>query len=231
MTDVPDVIAPRGLHRLYRRPRVRRLLARHFHRAYYYAAQSTILDSHWLGTPTLKLPLDMWVYQEIVSEVRPALVIETGTYRGGSALFLATVMDRLGTGRVLSIDVERWSPLPEHPRVEYVLGSSVASDVAERARAAAGGADGPVLVILDSVHTREHVLAELDLYADLVTPGSYCIVEDTNVNGHPILPAWGPGPTEAVEAFLARRDDFARDRRRERFMLTMNPGGYLRRVR
>ncbi len=98
-----------------------------------------------------------------------------------------------------------------------------------RVTAAASAADGPVIVILDSDHSRDHVLAELRAYADIVTPGGYCIVEDTNVNNHPVLPHWGPGPMEAVDAFLAERDDFEIDPWRERFMLTMNPRGYLRR--
>jgi cephalosporin hydroxylase len=231
MTDaVPDILRPPGWHRLYRRRRVRRLIARHFHRAYYYAVEDTVLGSHWLGTTTVKLPLDMWIYQEIISELRPALVIETGTYEGGSALYLASVMDQLGTGRMISIDIQHPAELPRHPRIEYVLGSSVDAAVVGRVRAVAAEG-GPVLVILDSDHARDHVAAELAAYADLVTPGSYCIVEDTNVNNHPVLPHWGPGPMEAVEDFLAGRDDFAVDPRRERLMLTMNPRGYLRRVR
>lgn len=228
MTDVPDILRPKGLHKLYRRRRVRRLVARHFHRAYYYGIDDTVLASYWLGTTTVKLPLDMWVYQEIIAELRPRLVVETGTYHGGSARFIASIMDMLGSGRMISIDIQHTVLLPHHPRVEYVLGSSVDPAIVEYVEAAAAEG-GPVLIILDSDHSRDHVLAELRAYADLVTPGSYCIVEDTNVNGNPVLPQWGPGPMEAVDEFLAQRDDFAPDRRRERFLLTMNPGGYLRR--
>ena len=228
MTDVPDIIRPQGLHRLYRRRRVRHALARHFHRAYYYGIEDTVLGSHWLGTKTVKLPLDMWIYQEILTELRPRLVVETGTYHGGSAHYLASILDLLGGGRVVTIDVQRLPGRPEHPRIDYLLGSSVDPAIVERVGALAA-AGGPVLVVLDSDHARDHVLAELRAYADLVTPGSYLIVEDTNVNGHPVLPHWGPGPTEAVAEFLAERADFAVDRTRERLLLTMNPGGYLRR--
>lgn len=227
--SLPDVMRPRGLHRLYRLGVVRRLAERHFHRAYYYRAEDTVLDCHWLGTPAAKLPLDLWMYQEIMTELRPALVIETGTFCGGSALFMASVMDQLGHGRVMTIDVRHAATVPVHPRIEYVLGSSIEPEIANRARAAAAEG-GPVVVVLDSLHTYEHVLAELSAYADLVTPGSYCIVEDTNVDGHPVLPAWGPGPMRAVDEFLAGRPDFLPDPRRERFMLTMNPRGYLRRA-
>jgi cephalosporin hydroxylase len=85
------------------------------------------------------------------------------------------------------------------------------------------------MVFLDSDHTREHVLAELRSYADFVTPGSYLVVEDTNLNDHPVVAGFGDGPMEAVEDFLAERDDFVSDPDAEKFLLTFNPGGYLRR--
>ncbi len=86
------------------------------------------------------------------------------------------------------------------------------------------------MVILDSCHTKDHVLAEMRLFHKLVTPGSYMIVEDTNVNGHPASPSHGPGPMEAVWAFLAENRDFEQDKKRERLLLTFNPGGYLRKL-
>jgi cephalosporin hydroxylase len=88
---------------------------------------------------------------------------------------------------------------------------------------------GTVVVILDSNHARAHVAEELRLYHGMVTPGSYLIVEDTNINGHPVLRDHGPGPMEAVEEFLSGRDDFFADTSREKFFLSFNPGGYLRR--
>ena len=85
------------------------------------------------------------------------------------------------------------------------------------------------MVILDSAHTKAHVLAEMRAYAPMVTVGSYLLVEDTNVNGHPVAPDFGPGPMEAVEAFLTETDEFERDPSREKFLLSFNPGGWLRR--
>jgi len=218
---------PPGLHRLYRRPAViARAISRHFNRLYYYRFERTLAKTTWMGVPVLKTPADLWVYQEIIWEIRPKLVVEAGTYKGGSALFLASLLDLLGNGEVLTIDIASMPDRPQHDRVSYLEGSSVAPEVVERVRSVARD---PVLVILDSDHGRDHILAELHAYGNLVTPGSYLIVEDTNLNGNPVLPGWGPGPAEAVAEFLAERDDYVADSSREKFMLTQNPNGYLRR--
>ena len=219
-----------GLAALYRRPRVRALLGRELNRAAWEARQQTAFRNHFLGVPLLKLPTDLWTYQELLSDVRPDLVLETGTYRGGSALYLGCLCDLLGNGRVITVDNERWGEPPEHPRVEHLLGSSTSLEVRERIERAAADCER-VLVILDSDHRRDHVLAELRAYAGLVTVGSYVIVEDTNINGHPVEPEWGAGPMEAVETFLAEDPRFAPDAERERFFMTSNPSGYLRRLR
>lgn len=227
--DVTGIL-PAGLHSLYRRRRIRRLIAWHFNRAYYYDYEHSMFTNRWLGHLCLKYPTDMWAYQEILSELRPAVVVEAGTFRGGSALFLATIMDATGVGQVISIDVEAHEGRPEHPRITYLQGSSTDPDLVAEVAQRVGDAS-PVMVILDSDHSRDHVRAELDAYAGLVDPGSYLIVEDTNVNGHPVLPEHGVGPMEAVRDFLSARDDFAPDRWRERGMLTANPNGFLRRTR
>jgi cephalosporin hydroxylase len=184
----------------------------------------------WLGTPTQKLPLDLWVYQEILHEIRPNLIIESGTYRGGSALFLANICDLLEHGRVISIDIEDPGGRPEHPRITYLLGSSISQGVLDQVRAQISDHDD-VMVILDSDHSRDHVLEELRAYAPMVTPGSYLIVEDTNLNGHPVYPGHGPGPMEAVREYLREAPNFRIDRQREKFLITFNPSGYLLRAR
>jgi cephalosporin hydroxylase len=185
--------------------------------------------ARWLGAQALKNPLDLWVYQEIMAETRPALVVETGTYRGGSALFLASICHLLDVGEVVSIDVEPVrDDYPEHPRITYLGGrSSTDPNVVGEVRERAAGRN--VLVILDSDHSQAHVEAELEVYAPLVPIGCYLIVEDSNIGR--IRKDLMPGPLEAIETFLARSDSFEIDREREKFLITFNPSGYLRRVR
>lgn len=203
-----------------------------FHRLYYNAGfrGGTWTDTRWLGVPTLKFPGDLWVYQELVHELAPDLIVETGTADGGSGLYLATLCQAKGRGEVITIDIEARPGRPRHDRLTYITGSSIDPAVLEALARRAGDA-GTVLVVLDSDHRRDHVLAELRAYAPLVTPGSYLVVEDTNVNGHPVYEHHGPGPMEAVEDFLKETDRFAVDRTREKFLLTFNPGGWLKKVR
>ncbi|MCZ7589020.1 MAG: cephalosporin hydroxylase family protein [Gaiella sp.] len=185
-------------------------------------------DATWLGAQALKNPLDLWIYQEIMFETRPELVVETGTYRGGSAFFLASMCDLLGAGEVVSIDIEPVrGDYPSHPRVTYLGGrSSTDPAVVEVVRARAEGKR--TLVILDSDHSQAHVEAELAEYAPLVPVGGYVIVEDSNIGQ--IRKDLLPGPLEAIEAFLAGAKGFEIDRTREKFLITHNPSGYLRRV-
>ena len=185
--------------------------------------------AHLRGTRIIKCPLDLWIYQELVFELEPDLIVETGTMDGGSALYFASLLDLLGTGEVVSVDKVDRPGRPSHPRIDYVLGSSVDEDVLAEVRARAERAR-TVLVALDSGHTADHVHAELHAYGPLVTPGSYMIVEDTNINGHPVEPTFGPGPMEAVHAFLGETTEFELDRDREKFLLTFNPSGFLRRT-
>lgn len=195
-----------------------------FHRLYYDTA--VWKDTYWLGVPTQKCPLDLWIYQEVLYEQRPDLIIETGTAHGGSALYMACVCDQLGRGEIVTVDIYPIEGRPEHPRVTYVTGSSTAPEVVAEVERLAEGRER-VLVILDSDHARDHVLQELRIYSHLVSPGSYLVVEDTNVNGHPVFPEHGPGPMEAVEQFLTETDEFSTDLAREKFFLSFNPRGFL----
>lgn len=199
-----------------------------FHELYYDSMNQTWKNTFWFGVQTAKTPTDLWVYQEILWETRPDLIVECGTAYGGSALFLASLMDLLGAGAVCTVDVQEMPDRPVHPRIEYVLGSSTDPGVFTEVSARAASAER-VMVLLDSDHSCAHVTEELALYADLVTPGCYLIVEDTNVNGHPVVPEFGPGPAEALDAFLAADERFEVDATREKLLFTFNPGGFLRR--
>jgi cephalosporin hydroxylase len=203
-----------------------------FHRLYYDGPEGEGRVHHrtsWMGVPCLKCPMDLMAYQEILFETRPGLVVETGTHEGGSALFLAHMLDLLGAGEVVTVDVLDRAR-PAHPRIRYVAGSSGDRELVEAIfRGRPPGEKR--LVILDSDHSRAHVLRELELFARHVPPGGYLVVEDSNVNGNPVLPDFGPGPAEALEEFLAGHPEFEADRSREKFLMTFNPGGYLRRIR
>jgi cephalosporin hydroxylase len=207
----------------------RKRTIRRFHRLYYESSWQTWKNTRWLSFNAYKTPFDLWIYQELIVSLRPQLVVETGTAAGGSALFLATVCDAIDAGEVLSIDSDVRAGRPTHGRLTYVTGSSTAPETLEIVAEHARGKD-PVMVILDSDHSRGHVLAELRHYAEFVTPGSYLVVEDTNLNGHPVVADFGPGPMEAVREFLGERGDFKHEAAPEKFFLTFNPHGYLRRT-
>jgi cephalosporin hydroxylase len=202
-----------------------------FHRLYYDTAPGTCAKTSWLGVPTEKFPGDLWVYQEIITEIRPDFIVETGTRYGGSAVFMATVCEVLGHGRVVTIDIEQLASTlacrPEHPRIAYLTGSSTSPDIVATVRETVEGAPC-VMVVLDSDHRMAHVADELRLYSQLVTDGSYLIVEDTNINGHPVVADLGPGPWEAVEVFLKGALEYRPDYGCEKLRLTLNPRGYLR---
>jgi cephalosporin hydroxylase len=192
----------------------------------------------WLGTPAYKCPLDLWIYQEILYRSRPDVIIETGTAAGGSALFLASICDLIGNGRVITIDIrgeeevrKHLGPikvrcLPDHPRITYVRGSSVDPELVARVRGELSAEDRAML-ILDSDHSKEHVLAELRAYAPAVSEDCYIIVEDTIGDG--VAPGFG-GPGAAVEEFLSENPSFVVDKSCEKFLMTFNPDGYLRRL-
>jgi cephalosporin hydroxylase len=184
----------------------------------------------WLGRPIWQNPLDLWTTQETIAEVRPALLIETGTFKGGSALFYAHLMDLLGQGRVVTIDIEDDPQREDHPRITYVKGSSTDPEIFERMRREAEEADGPVMVILDADHSRDHVARELELYGGLVTPGSYLLSQDGIIDKLERFRHSRPGPLDANRAFLEQHPEFEQNSaRNERFGITHHPLGWMRR--
>lgn len=200
-----------------------------FSRLYYSSRAYSKLT--WRGVQLLKYPTDLLVYAELIWRVRPDVIIETGTFAGGAALYFADALDHVGHGHVFTIDVDDWSGpdgWPRHERITYMIGASSTDPfVVDGVRSQIRSGDS-VLVVLDSNHSRNHVIAELDAYAGLVTRGSYLVVEDTNV--HDVRDDYGDGPDDALKLWLPLHDEFIVDRECERFMLTAAPGGWLRRV-
>lgn len=168
----------------------------------------------WHGVNVLKCPMDLWIYQEILHEVQPDFVIEGGTAAGGSALYMAHVLDAIGHGKIVTMDWDSDDGRPTHPRIQYVKGNTLDSDLA---RSVLHYAFGKKVLILDDGHDHEHVCKELHLYATALQAGDYLIVEDTNLGG----PLWG------LERYLEQiPGKFERDSAREKLLLTFNPMGY-----
>jgi cephalosporin hydroxylase len=175
-------------------------IARLYHR-YVVGRTSNFAYTKWLGVPIWQNVVDAWTIQETLAEVRPALLIETGTYHGGSSLMYAQLMDLMDHGRVITIDIVD-----------------------------AHAAEGPVMVILDGDHSRDHVARELELYAPLVTPGSYLLSQDGVIDQFGFFRDSRPGPLKANRDFLARHPEFEHDRERnERFGISHHPLGWMRR--
>lgn len=200
-----------------------------FHKLYYNTASQTIKNTKWLGRNVYKFTTDLWIYQEILFETKPDLIIECGTSHGGSALYLATLCDILGRGRVATIDVTKREGHQEHPRIQYFLGSSADQQIFTQIKNLIHGNE-KVMVILDSDHHKDHVQKEMELYGPLVTKGCYMIVEDSNIGGHPVRKDFGPGPMEALLEYVGTHKDFGIDRSREKLFLTQNPSGYLLKI-
>jgi cephalosporin hydroxylase len=181
--------------------------------------QKYVYSFTWLGRPVIQLPEDLIRLQEVIAAVRPEVIVETGIAHGGSLVFYATLCRALGRGRVVGVDVEirphNRSAIEAHPLfplIELIEGDSTSPDTVARVRESVGASDG-TLVLLDSNHSKEHVLAELRAYADLVTPGSYAVVMDGimgRLAGAPRSePDWSwNNPGAAVAEFLAEDPRF-----------------------
>lgn len=192
--------------------------------------QQRIMDhSTYFGVKTWKSPIDFWIYQELIFELQPDVIVEIGNYSGGSTLALAHICDSLRRGRVIGLDLSHAhvaASVEAHPRITLIEGD--ARDNYKRV-AKLVGRDDRVLVIEDSSHEFENTLTLLETYAPLIKPGGYFIVED-GICHHGLDGGPSPGPYEAVEAFVSRSGSFEVDRSREAFLITWNPKGYLRRI-
>ena len=207
----------------------RKFVVNSFTKLYYHSRPRIWNNTFWFGVPIGKCPPDLWTYQEIMFETRPDVIIECGTGTGGSALYLAQHCDLMGNGRIITIDIAEQPNRPDHERITYITGSSIAPQTLQRIKELISSTD-KVLVILDSDHSKNHVLQELNSYSELVALGSYIIVEDTIIGGHPVKPHRKPGPMEAVKEFIKTNENFIIDKSREKFYLTFNRNGYLKKV-
>lgn len=198
----------------------------------------------WMGRPIIQTPIDMLAMQEIIWNVKPDLIIETGVAHGGSLIFHASLLELIGYGEVLGIDIDirkhNREAIEAHPmakRIRLLEGSSVSDNIAEQVYEIRQDKSN-VMVVLDSNHTHEHVLKELSLYAKLTSIGSYCVVFDTIVDD---LPAgyfsdrlWdkNDNPKTAVKEFLMGNDEFIIDHEvQDKLMLSVAPDGFLKRVK
>jgi len=204
----------------------------------------------WLGRPIIQYPQDIVAMQELIWSLQPELIVETGIAHGGSLIFSASMLELNAAcggpadARVVGVDIDirahNRKAIEAHPmfrRISMIEGSSVAPTVVESVRAMAAGKKS-VLVCLDSNHTHEHVLAELEAYAPMTTVGSYCVVFDTIVEDLPESLSgdrpWGPGdnPKTAARRYLAKHPEFEIDSRFDaKLLIGVAPQGYLRRVR
>lgn len=211
-----------------------RAVADRFHQIWY-DNLGTWRENRWMGITTMQNPMDLWVTQEIIVETRPDVIIECGAFHGGSAAIWSMLLEHIHpAGRVISIDIEdRMDAAKQLPivqkRTEFIVASSTAPETVARVAEQVRGKR--VLVILDSDHSKSHVLNELRAYAPFIHEGGYLIVQDSNVNGHPALATFGPGPMEAIDEFMADNTDFVIDRSRERLLFTFSPRGFLKRVK
>lgn len=199
----------------------------------------------WMGRPIIQYPQDMIAMQELIWEIKPDLIIETGIAHGGSLIYYASLLELIGKGEILGIDIDirkhNREEIEKHPmykRISMLEGSSLSDEIIEKVKKIAAGKES-VLVVLDSNHTHEHVLRELELYAPLVSLNSYIVVFDTIVEylpeGYFDQPRpWGIGnnPKTAVDAFLAANDQFVINKSiDDKLLISVAPNGYLKRIR
>lgn len=197
-------------------------------------------ENYWLKIPCWKLPMDMQVVQELIVKTRPDYIVETGTAYGGSAAFYASICELIDHGKVITIDIENKIMLDEigkykfSNRIEFINGGSTNQITVDKVMNSIGD-NRNCIVILDSWHTEEHVLKEMEIYSELVPVGGYMIVEDTHAGnpGNPITWQWDDkGPMEAVNKWMSeRKDEWIIDWECEKHLLTFNQKGYLCRIK
>jgi cephalosporin hydroxylase len=187
----------------------------------------------FMGINCYKSVSDMWNYQEIIYNLKPSLIVEFGTAKGGSALYFSTILKMVNPeSRVVSVDVNSEGieeRVKRDSHIELITSTSTDKKVENRLKELRDIYKGPAFAILDSDHTREHVLGEMELLRNVLAKGDYLVVEDGIVNGRPVLKGWGEGPLEALDEYFSKYpEDYTHDTGREnKFGFTFAPKGFL----
>lgn len=198
----------------------------------YHQRHIHLSECRWMGIKAQKNPLDAWVYQEIIYEIKPDIIIEIGSAEGGTTLFLANLLDLIGKGNVISIDIDRSGYKVQHDRVILLTGDSTSTEIIIRVEALCKGKS--VLIIHDAGHEKQQVLKDLMAYSCFVSVNSYFIVEDGIVELFKPRDGFGyykEGPLSAIAEFLRNNPNFIVAKEREKYILTYNPKGFLKRIR
>jgi cephalosporin hydroxylase len=210
-------------------------LAKRYYHLWYYNT-GVWQQTTWMGVQTYKSPMDMWNYQEILVSLQPSIVIEFGTWQGGSALFFSSAMQQIGRPYiVVSVDITA-SRISEKaksdPNIRLLTATSASPELRQTLQTLRNDYPGPAFAILDSDHSKQHVLAEMMNLRDVLIAGDYLVVEDSNVNGHPVKRFFGPGPYEAIQEYCRMfPQDYEHDFEREqKFGFSFAPNGFLRRL-
>ena len=206
------------------------------------AAQHRLMyESTWLGRPIIQFPNDIVAMQELIWKLRPQVIVETGVAHGGSLVLSASILELIGRGKVIGVDIEIRShnraAIETHPlkhRIELIEGSSVAAETVAAVRVAVGAAE-TVMVVLDSNHTEAHVLQELELYSQIVPSGGYIVAHDGSQAWVSDIPSGKPewetdNPLGAIRKFLIRHPEFSVDPHWTRWGITSSPEGFLKRA-
>lgn len=191
-----------------------------FHDLYYSSRIWAYGNTKYKGIIIEKMPLDLWIFQEIIYEVKPDLIVELGSRYGGSATWLGDVCENFGHGYVITFEISDSVIAPPHPRVDFIRTNCLIGVATHKVKDAIAKYGSKVLVIDDAEHTEYAVSKALEIYSPFVSKGSYFIVEDTNVTA----------AKEAVEKFLPNHPEYEIDKSCHKFFLTFNPNGYLKKI-